>query len=504
MAKDLRSFLKDAEAAGMLYTVQKEVDPRANVGALCDEADRAIMFENVKGFPGARVVSNLAVSRDMDRVIFGVKDRSAVVRAVAAAMDKGPAPHNVVESGPCQEVIWEGDDASLLRLPIVQHSELDGGPYIGSAIGVFVDPETGIHNTTWPRVQMGNGRECPFMVFSPHVSRIMGKYAKLGKPMPMALVIGVHPAVDVAASISIHHPHCGELDFASALLGEQMDFVRCGTVPIDVPAHAEIVIEGEVIPNYVQDEGPFGNYLGTYSTGPISRDGIQKAPVMRIKRITMRKDAIYRHLQSTVWTEHQRLCMLPMEGVFFNALTEMGINCHDVYMPSWGGCALTLIQMTPRAQGEAQDALLKATLWENTTLSFMSHVAIAVNKDVDIYDARDVMWAQSIRTNWAQDVRCIPNTRSSPLMPVSHKVAGAPWRMAGKGLIDATILPAKDDGEWWDQSRAWPLGKGKVSLSDFVSTANGSEPVMQRLITLDEAVATKPGARKPSLPEGLR
>lgn len=497
MTKDLRSFLADAEAAGSLYTVQREVDPRANVGALCDEADRAIAFENVKGFPDWRVVANLACDRDMDKVIFGVKERADVVRSLAAAMDQGPAPHRVVSDGPCQEVVWEGDDADLSRLPIVRHSELDGGPYIGSAIGVVVDPDTGLHNTTWPRVQMGNGRECPFMIFSPHVSRIMGKYQKMGKPMPMALVIGVHPAVDIAASISAHHPGCGELDYASAFLGEPMDFVRCGTIPVDVPATAEIVIEGETIPNYVDNEGPFGNYLGTYSTGPISRDGIQKTPVLKIKRVTMRRRAIFRHLQSTVWTEHQRLCMLPMEGVLFNTLTEMGIDCHDVYIPSWGGIGLTLIQMTPRAPGEAEDALLKATMWENTTISFMSHVAMAVNKDVDIYDARDVVWAQTIRTNWATGVQTVPGTRSSPLMPASTKVPGAPWRRAGKGMINATVLPPADDGEWWDQNRAWPMGKGTVSLKNFVADFADGKPTMQRLVSHEEALASKPGGRRP-------
>lgn len=499
MAKDLRSFIEAAKSKGMAYEINKEVDPKTNVGALAGSADRALIFNNIKGYSDWTMVSGLVQNREMEQVIFNVDSKADVVKAMAQAMDQGPSPHTVIENAPCQEIVWEGDDADLTRLPAVQHSELDGGAYLGSAIGIVVDPETGLHNTTWPRVQIGDGKNCPFMIFSPHVSQIAGKYARMGKPMQMALAIGVHPAIEIAASLSMHHPNCGELDYASAILGEQMEFAKCGSIDVDVPAHAEIIVEGEMIPNHVQSEGPFGNYLGTYSTGPISRDGIQKAPVLSVKRITMRKKPVFRHLQSTVWTEHQRLCMLPLEGAMFNALKEMGLNVHDVYMPSWGGCSLTIIQMTPRAEGEVQDALLKAAMWENTTISFMSHVCVAVNRDVNIYDARDVLWAMSTRTNWAEDTQIVKGTRSSPLMPVSHKVPGVPWRRAGKSMIDATVLPPREDADWWDQNRAWPMGTGKVCLSDFVDGYHPSMS-MSRITTHDEDLARKPGDRKPQVP----
>lgn len=501
MTKDLRSFLADAKEAGVLEVIDREVDPRRNIGVLCDESQRTMQFTNIAGYPGWTAVANLASNRDIEKVIFGVKERSDVVRALAAAIDAGPSPHVIDPNPPCQEVVWEGEDANLSRLPIVQHSELDGGPYIGSGIGVVVDPETGYHNSTWPRLMIGDGKNCPFLIFSPHVGRIAAKYAQMGKPMPMAIAIGNHPAVDVAASLSIHHPGCGELDFASSLLGEPMKFAKCTTVDVDVPSHSEIVIEGETIPNYVQDEGPFGNYLGTYSSGPLAREGVQKAPVFKVKRITMRKNAIYRHLQSTVFTEHQRLCMLPMEAVLFNSLQEMGLDIHDIHLPSWGGCSATIIQMTPRAAGEAQDALLKAAMWENTTLSFMSQLCIAVNKDVDIYDARDVLWALAIRTNWAEGATVIPGTRASPLMPLARKVPGVPYRLAAKSLVNATVLPPREDQEWWEQNRAWPMGKGKFSLTDFVPGMATNPFAMRRLVDHQSMLGLKPSNHKPQVPE---
>ena len=477
----------------MLYNVSKSVDPDTNLGALCDASDKVIKFSSIKGYEGWEVVSNLCGNRDSEMVAFGVQRRDEVVKSVAAAMDRGYAPHRVVESGPVQEVVWEGEEANLNRLPIAQHSELDGGRYIGSGIGIYVDPETGKHNTTWPRIMVGDGKNCPFMIFSPHVNRIAAKYARMGKPMPMAVSIGHHPAVDVAASISIHHPNCGELDYVESLIGEPFEFVKCGSINVDVPATAEIVIEGETGLNKVQAEGPFGNYLGTYTSGPMARDGVQKGPVFHVKRITMRRNPIYRHLQSTVWTEHQRLCMLPNEGVLFNAFSEMGLDVHDVYMPSWGGASTTIIQMTPRGPGEAQDALLKAALWENTTISFMSQLAIAVNQDVDIYDARDVLWAMACRTNWSHASTIIGGVRSSPLMPVAEKLAGVPYRLGAKALINATHLPPRTNADWWDVTRAWPQGKGKVRLADFVDDKlDGLPAEMRRLVSLEASLASKP------------
>ncbi len=498
MVKDLRSYIKDAEARGMLYSVAKEVDPAANMGELCAQSDKTILFNNVKGYEGWEVVANLVSNRDTEMVVLGAERREDVVKLMAAAIDKGPSEHIVVDSGPAQQVVWEGEEATLDRLPVVQHSELDGGPYIGSAVGIVVDPETGKHNTTWPRMMKADGRECPFMIFSPHVNMIAAKYAQMGKPMEMALSIGHHPAVDIAASLSFHHPNCGELDYAASIQGEPFEFVKCGSIDIEVPAQAEIIVEGEVMPNHIQTEGPFGNYLGTYSSGPMSKDGVQKGPVLKIKRITMREKPIYRHLQATVWTEHQRLVMLPIEGILFTALKEMGIDVHDVYIPSWGGCSLTIIQMSPRGPGEARDALMKAAMWENTTLGFMNQVTIAVNRDVNIYDARDVMWALAIRANWTQGVNIVPGTRASPIMPGAEKLPGLPYRISGKTMIDATLLPPRDDSEWWEYARAWPKGQGKVRLEDFVDDLAGGGPQgMLRTVSHEEMLEMKPGGRRP-------
>ena len=498
MTKDLRSFLADAEKVNKLYRITKEVDPKTQLGVLADESDRALLIENVKGFEGWQIASNFNQSRDMEMVGLGVSTREEVLTKLAAAIDAGPKPLKFVENPACQEIVWEGDEANLNNLPIGWHSELDGGKYIGSGVGVVVDPETGNHNTTWPRIQVGDGKQCGFLIYSRHVSQICAKYHNKGESMPMSVSIGHHPSIDIAASLSIHHPSCGELNWASSIAGEDMEFARCAN-GVPVPAHAEIVLEGECPAGVVQDEGPFGNYMGTYSAGPMARDGVQKAVVFRINRITMRTKPVYRHLNSTIWTEHQRLCMLPIEAKLKTSLLELGHDVHDIHIPSWGGCGLTIIQMTPRGPGEAEQAMLKATMWEDTTLGYMSHTVVVVNRDVNIYDARDVMWAISVRTDWGKPIQQVFNTMCSPLRAGGERVKGMPYRLSGKAMINASILPAKDDFDWWDTNRAWPKGFGKFNLEDFVENYAPTEPRKVRNVTHEEMVAIKPGKHKPEI-----
>ena len=498
MGKDLRSFLADAEKSDKLYRITREVNPAEHMGVLADESDKALLVENVTGFEGWRIAANFNQNRDMEMVGMGVDSREDVIKKLAACIDEGPKPLKMVDKGPCQETIWDGEDANLNKLPIAIHSELDGGKYIGSGVGVVVDPDTGHHNTTWPRIQVGDGKTCGFLIYSRHVSEICAKYHSKGAAMPMSVSIGHHPAIDITASLSIHHPDCGELAYASSVAGEDMEFVMCAN-GVPATAHAEVVIEGEVPAGVLQDEGPFGNYMGTYAAGPMARDGVQKALVFKINRITMRRNPVYRHLNSTVWTEHQRLCMLPMEAKLYTAIKEMGMLVHDIHIPSWGGCGLTIIQMTPRGPGEAEQAMLKATMWEDTTLGFMSHTVVAVNRDVNIYDARDVMWAISVRTDWGQPIQQIFNTPASPLRAGAERVKGLPYRLSGKAMINASVLPPQDDFVWWDINRAWPKGHGSFRLEDFVDNYYPSEPGKVRNVSHEEMVAIKPGKYKPEV-----
>jgi 3-polyprenyl-4-hydroxybenzoate decarboxylase len=143
---------------------------------------------------------------------------------------------------------------------------------------------------------------------------------------------------------------------------------------------------------------------------------------------------------------------------------------------------MTVVQMSPIFPGEARDALLKVLEFDNSTLSIMSVVAVAVNRDVNIYDPRELMFALTIRTNWARDVVVIPGLRASPLSPAADPVPGSPLRVGSKVMIDATHLPPADENQEWEYNRAWPMGKDAVSLRDFVEGFQPSWPELKRIV----------------------
>ena len=192
MSKDLRSFLDDAEAGGRLYHVAKEVDPSTNIAALADQADRAMLFENVKGYDGLDRGVPILLTTGIWSASFSVwtKREGRRARGGRRHRERTALTQRRQRLAGQGSGVGRADDANLSRLPVVHHSELDGGRYLGSALGIVIDPDTGMHNTTWPRTQITDGKNCPFLIFSPHVGRIAGKYAARGEPMPMALSIG--------------------------------------------------------------------------------------------------------------------------------------------------------------------------------------------------------------------------------------------------------------------------------------------------------------------------
>ena len=459
MPKDLRSYLDDV--ADVRVDVRREVDPLANVGALCDQSEWPIVFHRVKGFPGWRLADRLVSRRELQARILGcTPDR--VVQTLAGAIQRiGEGDVKVVSSGPVQSVVDEGAAADLTTLPHAVHSENDAGRYIGAGICMTRDPESRVRNLAFLRHQIKAPRKTGFLVLPRHTWRHQQKYEKAGQAMPMAIVIGLHPAYEIAACYT-GKVEQDELELAAVLVGEPIELVRCATIDMEVPAHAEIVIEGLVPPGVREDEGPFGE-VTNYTAGQ------GKNPVFEVTAITMRPDAIYRHIQATRFTDHQVLGALPVEAGMLNRIRETagGIDVHEIACPAWCSRYTVIVQMTPRFDGEARAALLAAL----SSPYLYPKVAIAVDADVDIHDARDVMWAVATRVNPERDVHVIPGMRAHGLDLASPELLppGSPaWqRVGGKMLIDATKPATWRAEERRNFDRARPKGWG-VRLEDFL------------------------------------
>ncbi|MBI2881921.1 MAG: UbiD family decarboxylase [Candidatus Tectomicrobia bacterium] len=454
--KDLRTYL-DAVRDEVLH-IRKEVDPITQMGALCSESERPILFENVKGYPGWRVCDRLISNRKLLAAALGVEPKR-VVPEVARRLAQGPGETHRVETAPCKEVIWLGKEADLFRLPIAVHSKGDGGRYIGSGVHVTRDPDTGVQNECILRNQIRESHHTGFMMARRHSFEHYKKYQARREPMPMAVVIGLHPAYEIAAVYSGRHTGCDEFALAGSLLGEPVELVRCETSDIWVPAGAEIVIEGEVPPGVFEEEGPFGEF-----TGYMGKAG--KRPVWDVKAITLRKNAIYRHLNASQFTDHQVLGAVSNEAELYMNLSRVYGNTEilDVFIPPWARFT-ALVQMTPLYEGHA-----KAVLMAALSMNMHQKEVIVVDEDVNIHDMREVIWALSMRVNPATDVLIIQGTRGHHLDLICPEVRHFPEDPLVNGAlgIDATKPPLSKPEARRRFEIVRPTGHGKVFLKDFI------------------------------------
>ena len=469
---DLRSFIASAEKSAELLRVERETDPLTEMGVLFGETEKPLIFENVRGYPGWQVCGELVTSRAAQALAFQV-ERSQVVPELARRMQSAALPGRNVNTGPVKERILTGHDVDLRKLPVVVHSQEDGGPYIGSAMCVTKDPDTGIQNVAMLRMQIQD-RKRTGTAFAPRHSWMhYQKYEARNEPMPMAAVIGHHPILDLATNSSVPYG-IDEFQVAGSLLQEPLEMVRCETVDLMVPAHAEIVIEGLIPPGIREDEGPFGEFQCYYLTRT------RKCRIFEVKAITMRRDALYRHIQATPSTvEHQALVAVPMEAHLWQRIKDVDgyIDLKDVHVPAWGACFVVLVKFTPRLEEQAKSVLMAALS------SSYAHpkIAIALDDDIDLTDPRDVFWAVATRVDPARDLLQIPHARMHSLDP-SGKLVTAPGaghqRVGGKLGIDATKPPTCRPKDRYDWERVLPMGHGKISLQEVLG-ALGSKGALR-------------------------
>ncbi|MBI2881267.1 MAG: UbiD family decarboxylase [Candidatus Tectomicrobia bacterium] len=463
LEKDLRTFLEELEAHDMLRVVQSPVDPATEMGALFDQSDRPILFENVRGYEGWRVCGELMTKRESQALALGCDPRD-VVRELVRRYRKGLVPFEIVGDGPCKEVVWKGDDVDLLRLPVIKHSEKDGGRTIGAGMNYTRDRETGIGNLAMLRMEVQDRNHTGTLLVPRHTYRHFEQYEAAGEDMPMAVPIGHHPLIDVAVNWTVPYG-VDEFELAGALLESPIPMVRCETLDLVVPARAEIVIEGKLLAGVRRREGPFGEFQCSYASGT------GENPVFEVSAVTMRRDAIYRHCQATNFVEHQSLNGLPMEAHLYERLREVGgyADVHDVHCAPCGGQFVILIQMTPHYEGEVKNILMGAL----SSAYLHPKVAIAVDEDVDIHKPEEILWAVGTRFNPATGVVLVEGTRNHPMDVSLPQISppGARWqRVGGKIGIDACRPSTFRREERETLERTVPQGQGRVFLKELEVT----------------------------------
>jgi len=461
MGKDLHSFLQ--EHKGEFLEIRRPVR-LDHVGALVGQARDTILFHEIEGYPGFRLVDQLFVNRKAQARVLGC-DPKEVVKRLAEVIRYGPRPLKEVEGAPCQETVFIGDEVDLTKLPVPLHTALDPYPYT-TGFAVHRDPVTGNYNEMFPRSGVLSRKEMVTSYVTGTANHILAKHRAAGTRMPQAIVIGAHPGWELAACYSHPHDDWHELELFQAITGEEGEVTRCKTVDLFVPADASIVIEGYVHPTRTAKDGPNPGPNMLYC--PFE----QQQPVFEVTAITMRKDPIYRHHQVTPFTDHQEMPRLFHEAILYERIRAMGLAVHDVHFPQGGAAQVAVIQVEPAMDGQINNALLAVlgAPWANVKM------AIAVDPDIDIYDYRDLVYALATRVDPSRHVMTIDNCFIWPFDPSSTPVEGAfPHTqqtrlpsVGGKWGIDATKPVPYRAEERRNYERAWPIGWGEVRLEEYL------------------------------------
>jgi 2,5-furandicarboxylate decarboxylase 1 len=365
------------------------------------------------------VLTNLHAGRSRLAAAINAKPEE-MQRAYLRAMES-PIQPKVVSKAPVKEVILTGDKIDLYKLPQILHHEEDAGAYITAAVSFAKEPNSDTWNCAYNRLMIkGRDTTSIHLTLAKHLWEFQRAAEAQGKPLPVAFAIGVHPAIALGC-LAIGSIDEDERAIMGGLLGEPLELVKCETSDLLVPALAEMIIEGEILPHERTPEGPFGEFTG-YSLGERQRE------VLKVRAITHRRDAIFQDI-TVGHLDHLMLSTTPIEANLYRAVRAMVPTVKAVRVPAPFTCYVSIEQ---RISGQGKNAIL-AVLGADL---YMKRVVV-VDHDVDIFNDRQVNWAIATRCQPDRDILIASNARGSDLDP-STKEDG----YTSKWGVDATAKPS--------------------------------------------------------------
>jgi phenylphosphate carboxylase alpha subunit len=437
--KDNREFIKALEASGDLVTVEQEVDWDLELGAIvrrvCEQQVQSPYFKKIKDYPGFEAFGAPMATYRRLAIALGLDAATPIPEIakvyVQRTMSKPIDPVIVdAKDAPCKANIWTGDDANLLHLPGPMVHDGDGGRYLATwHFVVSKDPETQAINWGMYRMMVFDEKTMvgPVLPFSDMGKMFYGKYVPKNQPMPFAAVLSADPVSSLASCAPSPIP---EDQLAGMLMGEPVELVKCETCDLYVPAHAEIIIEGEVMPNIQIEEAPFGEYTG-YRTSPR-----EPRTVYRIKTITFRDDPIMMVSNMGVPTDEGQLLRSFSLGLEMHKLLEsQGIPITGVFMLPESTHHMVVVGVRPAYSNIASQI---ANLIFGSKLSPWFHMVIVVDEETDIYNKDEVIHALSTKCHPARGIRIYENDVGTPLNPYASPAERKMSRGA-KVLFDCTF-----------------------------------------------------------------
>lgn len=417
MSKDLRGFLKvlQEKYPDELRTVSRKVSPhRFEVTALLENLNKegqfpAVLFKNTENLHGAAskmpVISNIFASRERCALALDLdtKEAKMPLSLEYARREKLFTPPEIIqESAPVQEVVLTGEAVDVGLLPIVRHYEMDLGPVLTMTC-CMKNPDTGSYDLSFIKnFYKGKPDYMGVSIHSPHLERILNRYQELGQPAPIITVLGHHPAFYLG-SLALTGFDRDDYEAIGSFLGEPLRLVPSVTWGQEflVPADAEIIIEGEIIPGVQEIVDPFGEVTRHYQAQCLRQ-------AMQVKAITRRREAIMQDIFSG-HQEHWNLGAIPKEGSVFNTLQSKVGNVTAVHIPMSGiGRLSCYVSVKKIKEGQGKQTALVAL---NESWTFQA--VVVVDEDIDVFNETDVIWSVLSMVNPKRDVSLIENVGRS-------------------------------------------------------------------------------------------
>ncbi len=464
--RDLRDFLGQLEARGELKRVAASVDPRLEMTEVCDRVLKsggpALLFEKPKGH-AMPVLANLfgtvrrvalgmgvdaadpaAALREIGRMLAALKEPEPP-RGWKDAWDKLPLLKTVlamapreVSGAPCQEVVWEGADVDLARLPVQTCWPGDAAPLITWGLTVTRGPNQRRQNLGIYRQQVIASNKVIMRWLAQRGGALDYRDHTLAhprEPFPVAVALGADPATMLGAVTPVPDA-LSEYQFAGLLRGSKTEIVRCLTHELQVPASAEIVLEGHIHPGETALEGPFGDHTGYYNEQ-------ERFPVFTIERITTRRDPLYHSTYTGKPPDEPAVLGMALNEVFVPLLAKQFPEIVDFYLPP-EGCSyrLAVVSMKKQYPGHARRVMFG--IWSYLRQFMYTKFIIVTDADVNVRDWKEVIWALTTRVDPRRDVEIADRT------PVDTLDFASPMPGLGSKMgIDATHKwPGETDRRW--------------------------------------------------------
>lgn len=461
--KDLRDFIDQLEKQGELKRIKREVDPHLEITEISDRTLRAqgpaLLFENVKNseFPllanlfgtPKRVAMGMGEDkvealREVGKLLAylkepeppkGLKDAWEKMPVFKQVLNMGP---KVVKSAPCQQVVIEGAQVDLAKLPIQTCWPGDAGPLITWALVVTKGPLKERQNMGIYRQQV-IAKNKVIMRWLAHRGGALDfrewQKAHPGEPFPVAVALGADPATILAAVTPVPDA-LSEYAFAGLLRGSKTELVTCKSNELQVPASAEFVLEGHIYPGEMAPEGPFGDHTGYYNE-------IDEFPVFTVEKITHRKNPIYHSTYTGRPPDEPAVLGVALNEVFVPILQKQFPEIVDFYLPP-EGCSyrMAVVSIKKQYAGHAKRVMLG--VWSFLRQFMYTKFVIITDDDVNVRDWNDVIWAMTTRMDPGRDTTIIDNT------PIDYLDFASPVSGLGSKMgFDATNKwPGETNREW--------------------------------------------------------